>query len=133
MPQKTVSPIYYTTDQYNSFYQKTLEPLIIAFSQAFTKKLFTPREKAYGNRIELYPKELIFLSVSQTLEMIRELSPTGALFENEKRAALGLRPLPELEGKRYMSLNWVNADKAEQYQLGENANVEIVDETKEEM
>lgn len=123
----------YTTDQYNSFYQKTLEPLIIAFSQAFTKKLFTPREKAYGNRIELYPKELIFLSVSQTLEMIRELSPTGALFENEKRAALGLRPLPELEGKRYMSLNWVNADKAEQYQLGENANVEIVDETKEEM
>ena len=47
--------------------------------------------------------------------------------------ALGLRPLPELEGKRYMSLNWVNADKAEQYQLGENAQVDIVDETKEDM
>ncbi len=123
----------YTKEQYEAFYQKTLEPLIIAVSQAFTKKLFTDREKAFGNRIELYPKDLIFMTVSQTLEMIKELSPTGALFENEKRQALGLRPIAELEGKRYMSLNWVNADKAEQYQLGENANVDIVDETKEDI
>ena len=123
----------YTKEQYEAFYQKTLEPLIIAISQAITKKLFTERERAFGNRIELYPKELIFMTVAQTLEMIKELSPTGAMFENEKRVALGLRPLPELEGKRYMSLNWVNADKAEQYQLGENAQVDIVDETKEDM
>lgn len=123
----------YTKEQYEAFYQKTLEPLIIAISQAMTKKLFTDRERAFGNRIELYPKELIFMTVAQTLEMIKELSPTGAMFENEKRVALGLRPLPELEGKRYMSLNWVNADKAEQYQLGKNAQVDIVDETKEEI
>jgi HK97 family phage portal protein len=119
----------YTKEQYEAFYQKTLEPLIIQISQSMTKKLFTDRERAFGNRIELYPKELIFLSVSQTLEMIKELSPTGALFENEKRVALGLRPLPELEGKRYMSLNWVSADRAEEYQLGRNAgtNADIVD------
>ena len=123
----------YTKEQYEAFYQKTLEPIALSISQAFTKKLFTERERAFGNRIELYPKELIFMTVAQTLEMIKELSPTGAMFENEKRVALGLRPLPELEGKRYMSLNWVNADKAEQYQLGENAQVDIVDETKEDM
>ena len=125
----------YTKEQYEAFYQKTLEPLIISISQAFTKKLFSDRERAFGNRIELYPKELIFMTVSQTLEMIKELSPTGAMFENEKRVALGLRPLPELEGLRYMSLNWVNAEKAEQYQLGEksNVNVDIVDEEKEDI
>lgn len=123
----------YTKDQYEAFYQKTLEPLVIAFSQAFTKKMFTEREKAFGNRIDLYPKELIFLSVGQTLEMIKELSPTGALFENEKRQALGLRPLPELEGKRYMSLNWVSADRAEEYQLGDNANVNVDIVDKEDM
>ena len=121
----------FTKEQYESFYQKTLEPLIKAISQALTKKLFTSREKAFGNRVELYPKELIFMTVTQTLEMINILSPTGALFENEKRVALGLRPLPELEGKRYMSLNWVEADKAAQYQLGDNVNVDIVDEQKE--
>ena len=121
----------YTKDQYEAFFQKTLEPLIKAISQAFTKKMFTSREKAFGNKIELYPKELIFMTVTQTLEMINILSPTGALFENEKRVALGLRPLPELKGKRYMSLNWVEADKAAQYQLGKNVNVDIVDEEKE--
>lgn len=123
----------YTKAQYNAFYQKTLEPLIIAISQALSKKLFTSRERAFGNRIELYPKELIFMTVEQTLEMIKQLSPTGGLFENEKRTALGLRPLPELAGKRYMSLNWIDANNAAQYQVGKdnNVNIDIVD--KEDM
>lgn len=118
----------YNKSQYNAFYQKTLEPLIIAISQAITKKLFTSRERAFGNKVELYPKDLIFMTVEQTLEMIKELSPTGCLFENEKRVALGLKPLPELAGKRYMSLNWIDANNASQYQVGkDNVNVDIVD------
>lgn len=108
----------YTKQQYEAFYQKTLEPLIIAISQALTKKMFTSREKAFGNKIELYPKELVFMTVEQTLQMVTLLSNTGAMFENEKRVAFGLKPLPELEGKRYMSLNWIDADSANQYQLG---------------
>ena len=123
----------YKKEQYEAFYQKTLEPIIIAISQAFTKKMFTPREKAFGNKIELYPKALIFMTVSQTLDMIKNLSPTGALFENEKRVALGLKPLPELEGKRFMSLNWIDANNANEYQVGKNASVEIVDEEKEDV
>lgn len=107
----------YTKAQYEAFYQKTLEPLIISVSQAFTKKLFTDREKSFGNTIKLYPKDLIFMTVDQTLEMINMLSNTGSIYENEKRVAFGLRPLPELEGKRYMSLNWVDVDIANQYQL----------------
>ena len=119
----------YNKEQYEAFYQKTLEVYIISISQAFTKKLFTQRERAFGNKVELYPKELIFMTISQTLEMIEMLSPTGALFENEKRVALGLQPLPELEGKRYMSLNWIDADNASQYQVGK-VNVDVVDENK---
>lgn len=118
-------------EQYEAFYQKTLEPLIKAISQAFTKKVFTRRERAFGNKIELYPKDLIFLSVAQTLEMINMLAPTGGMYENEKRTALGLRPLPELEGKRYMSLNWIDANNADQYQIGK-VNVDVVDENKTE-
>lgn len=122
----------FSKEQYEAFYQKTLEPLVISISQAFTKKVFTDREKAFGNRVELYPKELIFMSVDQTIRMVEMLSPTGGLFENEKRVALGLRPLPELEGKRYMSLNWIEADKAADYQAGK-VNVDVVDEEKEEI
>lgn len=108
----------YTKEQYEAFYQKTLEPLIISISQAFTKKLFTQRERSFGNEIKLYPKDLIFMTVDQTLRMVNMLSNTGSIYENEKRVAFGLRPLPELEGKRYMSLNWVDVDIANQYQVG---------------
>lgn len=119
----------FTKTQYEAFYQKTLEPIVNKISQEFTKKIFTERELAFGNKIMFYPKELIFMTMDQTLQMIDILAPTGALFENEKRIALGLPPLPELEGKRYMSLNWVEADMASKYQLGK-VNVDVVDENK---
>lgn len=122
----------YTKEQYNAFYQKVLEPLIIAISQAITKKVFTSRERAFGNEIKLYPKDLIFMTVDQTLEMVTLLANTGAIYENEKRTAFGLAPLPELEGKRYMSLNWIDANNADQYQIGRE-NVDVVDEVKEEV
>ena len=124
----------YTPQQYEAFYQKTIEPIVIAFAQAFTKKVFTKRERGYGNRINFYTKDLIFMSMDQKLRMIEILSPTGGMYENEKRAALGMVPLPELENVRLMSLNWINAADASAYQTGkENVNVDIVDEEKEEV
>lgn len=108
----------YTKPQYEAFYQKTLESIIISFSQGFTKSLLTTKAKQKGHKIKFYPKDLIFMSVDQKLEMVTLLSNTGAMFENEKRVAFGLRPLEELEGKRYMSLNWIDATKANQYQTG---------------
>lgn len=122
----------YSKETYESFFQKALEPLIKALSEAFTKKLFTSREKAFGNKIEFYPKDLIFMSISQKIEMVNLLAPTGAIFENEKRTVFGLMPLPELEGKRFMSLNWIDANNADQYQVGKE-NVDVVDEEKEEV
>ena len=117
----------YTKEQYEAFYQKTLEPLIISIGQAFTRTLFTDRERSYGNKIVLYPKDLIFMSVDQTLEMVRLLGDSGALYENEKRVAFGLRPLPELEGVRMQSLNYVDVNIAGKYQMqgkaGENGGI----------
>lgn len=107
----------YTTAQYEAFYQKTLEPLIIKISQAFTKTLFTSRERSFGNKIKFFPKDLVFMSTQETLEMIRLLGDSGALFENEKRVFLGLQPLPELEGIRKQSLNYVDVNIANQYQI----------------
>ena len=108
----------YTKEQYEAFYQKTLEPLIISFSQEFTKVLFTDGEKSFNNKVMLYAKDLIFMSVDQKINMVELLAPTGGMYENEKRVTFGLRPLPELVGKRYMSLNWIDADKANEYQTG---------------
>ena len=124
----------YNKEQYEAFYQKTLEPLIVAMSQAFTKKVFTSREKSFGNQVKFYPKDLIFMTTTQKLELVNLLAPTGSIYENEKRTMFGLMPLPELEGKRYMSLNWVDADLANDYQMGKIGNVQtdVVDENKDE-
>ena len=109
----------YSKEQYEAFYQKTLEPDVIGWGQSFTKCLFTDREKDFNNKVLFYTKDLIFMSIDQKIAMLKELSPTGTLFENEKRVMLGLRPLPELAGKRYMSLNWIDANKASEYQTGQ--------------
>lgn len=108
----------YNKAQYEAFYQKTLEPLIIAFSQAFTKVLFTDGEINHHNKIKFYAKDLIFMSVDQKLALLKELSPSGTLLENQKLTMFGLPPDPELVGKRVMSLNWIDANKANEYQTG---------------
>lgn len=121
----------YKKEQYEAFYQKTLEPLIISYTQAFTKVLFSPREQSFGNVIKFYPKELIFMSTTQTLEMIRLLGDSGALYENEKRVALGMQPLEELEGVRMQSLNYMNVELAGKYQA-EKYKMEGVGENEED-
>lgn len=109
----------YTTEQYEAFYQKTIEPIVIAFSQAFTKALFTKKQNTgFKNSVVFYPKELVFMNTSQKLAMIKELGASGTLFENEKRVAFGYEPLPELVGIRLQSLNYVDVSIAKEYQVG---------------
>lgn len=112
----------YTTEQYQAFYQRTLEPLIVNYSEAFTQAIFTEREIGFRNEIIFYPKELIFMSTQQTLEMINLLGQSGTLYENEKRVALGLEPLEELRGVRLQSLNYVDVTIAKEYQTGNIGN-----------
>ncbi|MCC0638376.1 phage portal protein [Clostridioides sp. ES-S-0001-02] len=121
----------YTKEQYEAFYQKTLEPIIISLSDAFTKGIFTKREIEFSNKIVFYSKELIFMNTSQKLEMIRLLGDSGAMYENEKREAFGLKPLRELAGIRMQSLNYVNVNIAQSYQLNKEGGEGNENENKE--
>lgn len=128
----------FTKPEYEAFYQKTLEPIIIRMSQAFTNALFTQREAiGFRHKIVFYEKELVFLDINQKLELVRMLGDSGALTENEKRTLFGLKPLEELVGVRLQSLNYIDANKANTYQVGEEsaappASGAIVEENKEE-
>lgn len=107
----------FTPQQYEAFYQKTLEPIIKAMSEAFTKGLFSKRgSSGYGNKIRLFSRQLIFMSVDQKIKYFTLLSNQGGCYVNEIRVAFGLRPDKELDGVRCQSLNYVNADKADDYQ-----------------
>lgn len=110
----------YTKQQYEAFYQKTIEPLVVHISNAFTKTLFTNGEKSHHNKIKFYTKDLTFMTTDQVLEMTRMVGDRGSLYENEIRTFFGLRPLRELEGVRMMSLNYVNVNDARLYQLGKD-------------
>lgn len=61
------------------------------------------------------------MDTAQKLEMIRLLGDSGALYENEKRIAFGLKPLAELDGVRMQSLNYVDVQNAATYQVGERS------------
>lgn len=100
----------YTKAQYEAFYQKTLEPLIINMSQAFTKVLFSQRERSFGNEIKFYPHELIFMDSSQKLELFDLLVDSASCYKNELRTAFGMYPLPELAGQIAESSNKTNAE-----------------------
>lgn len=111
----------YTKEQYEAFYQKTLEPIVKKFGQAFTKGLFTKRQtNGYSNKVTFYMKELIFMSTDQKLSLFENLSAQGGVYINEYRQAFGMRPINDLQGVRMMSLNWINAKDAQKYQVGEN-------------
>lgn len=122
----------YTPEQLAAFYQKTIEPFVVALAQAFTKGIFSRTEIGHKNAIEFYPEELIFMSTAQKLEMVRLLGDSGALYENEKRRIFGMQPLPELTGKRVQSLNYVDTAHAQAYQLKDAQTKEVGDDGEEE-
>lgn len=107
----------FTPEQHAAFYQKTIEPIVVALGQAFTSGIFSAREIGCGNAVEFYPEELVFMTTQQKLEMVRILGDAGTLFENEKRRIFGMQPMTELVGVRKQSLNYVDASIAAQYQL----------------
>ena len=72
------------------------------------------------------------MSTAQKLEMVRELGPSGALYENEKRRIFGMAPLPELVGVRMQSLNYIDQTHAADYQLQNQKTKEADDNAQDE-
>lgn len=106
----------YNEDQWAAFYESTIEPLSLQLSLEFTRKLFNDRERAFGNSIMFESGRLQFTSNATKVNIIREFMPMGLLTVNQ---ALEILNLPSVENgdRRIQSLNYVDADKAEEYQL----------------
>lgn len=111
----------YNAEQLQAFYQKAIEHIVKSWGQAFTKGLFSKRQaNGFKNEIRFLTKELYFMTTTQKIELVKELAPSGTIYENEKRMMFGMRPSAELNGVRMVSLNFINAKDASKYQVGEN-------------
>lgn len=117
----------FTKSQYEAFYQCVLEPLVIGWGQAFSKALFSSRELQVGNEIRFFTSALEFMTTQEKFELIRLLGDHGGMYLNEGRQIFGLEPESELKGLRLQSLNYIQADKAMEYQIGSDGAKEAKD------
>ncbi len=110
----------YTDEQYQAWYERSLEPLVIGNGQAFSKTIFTPRELDVGNEIVFYPKDMMYLSTNAKLNLLKTVGEQGLLSDNQKLALMGYPPIPG--GDRItQSLNYVDRSIINIYQLnGQN-------------
>ena len=107
----------YTEDEYNSFCESTIEPLAIQLSEAFSIGLLTNNQLERGEEIVFFSERLQYASWNTKVTAIEKLMSLGIMSLNESRALLGLEPI-EGGHKRLQSLNFVDADKANLYQVG---------------
>lgn len=104
----------FSEEEWIAYYETTIEPFSIQMSQEFTRKIFTPTELTYGNEIIFEANRLANASNNTKITICEKL---GHLFTiNEQREIWNRGPVPDGD-KRLQSLNYVNADKADDYQL----------------
>lgn len=111
----------YNETEWQAFYESIIEGIKIQLSQEFTAKVFTEKEKEYGNIIDFNSNRLTYASTTNKVNMVKELGALGLFTTNEARELFDLPPVEDGD-KRLVSLNYINADKADKYQLKEKDN-----------
>ena len=106
----------YNENEYNAFYEGVIEGIAIMMSETFSKALLTKGQLEAGEQIIFYSERLQYASWNTKVQAIEKLMGLGILSLNESRALLGFEPI-EGGSKRLQSLNYVDADKANDYQL----------------
>lgn len=113
----------YGEESGTAFYESIIEPFASQAAQEFTAKIFTPMEQQYGSAIIFEQDALDFASYKSRVSMLAAAMPAGLFSVDEAREILHMPPIGGTEGaKRLQTLNMVQADKANDYQLGGNPN-----------
>ena len=107
----------FTEEEYQAFYEKKLEPMVISLGRVFSKTLFTTRELEVGNEVIFYSQGLQFTNMKNRIAAVDILSSRGTLTDNEILAIFGYPPFPGGD-VRHMSLNYIDREIANQYQMG---------------
>ena len=88
-----------TSDVMDSFFNGSIEPFAIKLSEAFSKLVFTERERNGGNAITFTANRLQYMNVNQKVSMAKELGDRGILMIDEIRELFNYEPLPDGVGQ----------------------------------
>lgn len=102
----------FTSEQYEAVYEGRIEPFAMMISQAFTKMLFTARERGFGNEVEANMAKLKYQPMTVITRVITATNQLGLFTRDEYREMLGYPPLgPERGGDEIMiAVNNMAAD-----------------------
>jgi HK97 family phage portal protein len=81
----------YSESEYDAFYEARIEPFLVALSLELTRKIFSPRELAFGNEIWFESNRLQYASAKTKLGMV-SLVDRGLMTPNEFRALFNMSP-----------------------------------------
>jgi HK97 family phage portal protein len=82
----------YTEDQWNSYYESEIEPLSIQMSGEYTRKLFSRKERGFGNKIIFEASSLQYASMQTKLNLM-QMVDRGAMTPNEWRWVMNMGPI----------------------------------------
>lgn len=109
-------------EEASAFYNGEIAPFYEQLSQAFTNGLFSGREFGYGNEIIFEGNSLQNEKLSDKTAALKFLADIGAITVDNVLLAYNMSPLGGAEGaRRVQTLNMVNADRADEYQLGDSS------------
>lgn len=84
----------YTEDEWNAWFENCIEPIAMQLSNEYTRKLFSRRERGFGNRIEFTSDCLQYASMQTKLNLVQFVD-RGMMTPNEVREIMNLSPLPD--------------------------------------
>lgn len=83
----------YNEDQWNAYYESSIEPVATQMSSEFTRKLFSRKERGFGNRIVFESSNLQYASMATKLNLM-QMVDRGAMTPNEWRHVFNMAPIP---------------------------------------
>ena len=97
-------------DAWSAFYEGSIEPFAVQFSDVMTKMLFTLREQTQGNKVTATANRLQYLSNKDKLEVSAQMLDRGIMSINEIRDIWNLAPVDGGDA-RIIRGEYYNADE----------------------
>lgn len=82
-----------TPEQWESFYESKGETFLVALGQELTYKIYSERERGFGNEIVFEANRMQYISTQNKLNMV-QMVDRMAMTPNEWRAIMGMAPVP---------------------------------------
>lgn len=82
----------FTEDEWISYFEAKIEPIAIQLSNEYTRRIFSRRERGFGNKIIFEAANLQYASMNTKLQLV-QMVDRGALTPNEWREVFNLAPI----------------------------------------